>query len=234
MAYGVQSDWVREALPKPEILMYPLSTNVIDSAVINASGVTADASGPYKGRRYLVQGTILSKRGDGQYERYTGGTGGSAGTNEVQTATLTNASSGETFTLTYSGQTTDPLAYNASAAAVAAALNALSNIQDGTVTVTGSAGGPYTVTFATGVNEPLMTGTGTGDLTVGVVQTTAGAGQAVAGILYDTVEFADGSDRSDKAVAFLRRGAEFKADAIVDFTTYASAVRTALPTCEFL
>lgn len=127
-----QTNWRREALPKPEILMYALHTPVLDSAVINATGVVADASGPYTGRRYMLAGTILSKRVDNQYERYT-----------------------------------------------------------------------------------------------------AAAGQAVAGILYDTVEFADGTDSSDKPVAFLRRGVEFDKTKIIDYATYTAALAAALPTCEF-
>lgn len=71
MPFGVSRPWVRQALPKPEILSYPLETTVIDSIVVNATGVVADATGPYTGRRYLYAGTILSKRPDNQYERYT-------------------------------------------------------------------------------------------------------------------------------------------------------------------
>lgn len=133
MPFGVQTDWRRDALPKPEILQYPLETNVIDSAVINAAGVAPDASGPYAGRRYLLAGTILHKRGDNQYERFT-----------------------------------------------------------------------------------------------------AASGQAVAGILFDTVEFAGNADTSDEPVAYLRRNVSFKADKIVDFVTHESDVRAALPTCEFI
>lgn len=134
MPFGVQTPWQREALPKPEILMYPLETNVIDSAVINATGVTPDASGTlYAGRRYLLAGTILSKRNDNQFERFTGA-----------------------------------------------------------------------------------------------------SGQAVAGILFDTVEFADGSDASDEPAAYLRRNVSFQSTKIVDFATHATAVRAALTTCEFV
>lgn len=129
----IQTEWRRETLPKPEILMYALDTSVIDNAVINATGVVPDASGPYAGRRYLLAGTILSKRGDNQYERFTGA-----------------------------------------------------------------------------------------------------AGQAVAGILYDTVEFADGSDASDKPAAFLRRNVSFDATKIVDFGTHEAVLEAALSTCEFL
>jgi len=101
--------------------------------VVNATGVVADASGPYTGRRYLLAGTILSKRVDNQYERFT-----------------------------------------------------------------------------------------------------AAGGQAVAGILFDTVEFADGSEASDEPVAMLRRNASFQSAKIVDFVTHATAVRAALTTCEFI
>lgn len=133
MPFGHQRGWERQTLPKPEILQYPLETNVIDSGVINAAGVTADVSGPYVGRRYLLAGTILSKRPDNQYERFT-----------------------------------------------------------------------------------------------------AAAGQAVAGILFDTVEFADNTDVSDEPAAFLRRNASFKADKIIDYATHAAAVDAALDSCEVL
>jgi hypothetical protein len=69
-----------------------------------------------------------------------------AGTNEIQTVTL-NAATGGTFTLTYAGQTTSAIAWNAAASVVQTALEALSNIAPGDVVVTGSAGGPYTLTF---------------------------------------------------------------------------------------
>lgn len=99
-----------------------------------------------------------------------------AAVNEVQTVTLTDAAGADTWTLTFSGQTTSALNDDDSAATVQTALEALSNIAVGDVAVTGSAGGPYTVTFKgayAGTPVPLMTGTGTG-CTVAVVETTAG------------------------------------------------------------
>lgn len=69
------------------------------------------------------------------------------GTSEVQTVTLTGSPGGGTFTLAYKGQVTTALAYNATAATVQAALRLLSRIGPTGVTVTGSAGGPYTLTF---------------------------------------------------------------------------------------
>jgi len=65
----------------------------------------------------------------------------------VQTITLT-AATGGTFTLTFEGETTSALAFDAAAAAVQTALRALAAIGATGVTVSGSAGGPYTVTFA--------------------------------------------------------------------------------------
>ena len=50
-----------------------------------------------------------------------------ADASEVQTMTLNGASAG-TFTLTFDGQTTAPIAYNAAAAAIQTALNNLSNV----------------------------------------------------------------------------------------------------------
>ncbi len=104
--------------------------------------------------------------------------------NEVQVVTLNGTPTGGTFTLTYSGQTTTAIAYNASAATVDAALEALSNIGVADVAVTGSAGGPWTVTFATALaatNVSEITGNGTSltgavSTTLTVTGTTASSG----------------------------------------------------------
>lgn len=69
-------------------------------------------------------------------------------TSKVQVVTLRGSPTGGTFTLSYGGQTTAAIAYNATAATVQTALTNLSNIGSGNATVTGSAGGPYTVTLA--------------------------------------------------------------------------------------
>lgn len=70
-------------------------------------------------------------------------------TNEVQTITITGTPTGGTFTITYAGQTTAAIAFNANAAAVQSALEALSNIAVGDVVVTGGPGPgtPYVVEF---------------------------------------------------------------------------------------
>ncbi len=69
---------------------------------------------------------------------------GGGDVNEQQTVTLDNATGG-TFRLAFEGDMTAPLAYNATAAQVDAALEAMSSVDN--VSVTGSSGGPWTITF---------------------------------------------------------------------------------------
>ncbi len=79
------------------------------------------------------------------------------------TVSLGSPSAGN-FTLTYNAQTTTNIAYNATAATVQTALAALSSVPTGTVAVSGSAGGPYTVTFSgsIGTSTNALTGSGAG------------------------------------------------------------------------
>jgi hypothetical protein len=65
--------------------------------------------------------------------------------NEAQKITVD--ATGGTFTLTYAGQTTSALAYNISAANLQTAIAGLSTVGAGNVSVSGSDGGPFTVTF---------------------------------------------------------------------------------------
>jgi hypothetical protein len=84
-----------------------------------------------------------------------------------QTVTVTGSSG--TFTLTFKGQTTAALAFNATASTVQSKLSALTTIGVGGVTVTQS-GNVYKVTF-TGLQtgpQPLMTGAGSGGASVAV------------------------------------------------------------------
>ena len=80
----------------------------------------------------------------------------------VFTFTITGTPTGGTFTITYDGQTTAGIAYNAAASAVESALVALSNIGASDVDVTGSAGGPYTVTFQGDLANTSVTPTASG------------------------------------------------------------------------
>ncbi|MEV6165691.1 hypothetical protein AB0L71_28025 [Streptomyces sp. NPDC052052] len=160
----------------------------------------------YQPERKLKSGIPLGKNSTtGLYEPYA------AVTNEVQTATITGAPTGGTFTLTFSGQTTAAIAYNATAAVVQSALEALSNVNPGDIKVTGNAGGPYTLAFGgqyLGDNVAAITASGTGltgGTTPGVtIATTTGGGTATAsdgtqkfaGFLFTEVSFYPGSTKA--------------------------------------
>lgn len=115
------------------------------------------------------------------------------GTNEVQTATITGAPTGGTYTLTFWGFTTTPLAFNAAPATVQAALEALPNVDPGDITVGGTAsaltftfGGQYqaeevpqitaTGSFTGGTSPAITTGTTTQGVRTGAKTVTAGGG----------------------------------------------------------
>lgn len=99
-------------------------------------------------------------------------------TNEVQQVAITGSPTGGSFTLTANGQTTAAIAYNATAAAVKSALNALSGVN---VTTSGGAlpGTPVVVTFQSPTgNVAQMTATGslTGGTSPAVAVTTTTQG----------------------------------------------------------
>lgn len=127
---------------------------------------------------YIPSGCPLVKLDSGLYGPYSV-------TDEVQT--LTVGGSGLTsFTITYSGQTTGSIDDQATAADVKAALVALSNIGPNDVTVTGNAGGPWTVTFGgtlADTNVAQMTTTPTGGTGTVTVATATGGGTEGAGAL---------------------------------------------------
>jgi len=104
-----------------------------------------------------------------------------SGTNEVQSVEIDDDVSGGTFTLSFGGYTTGTIAYNASTAVVEAALEALTSVGLGNVTVTGAA--PiWIVTFVVDLGNTdvaLITGNGAsltgGDATdVQLAETVAG------------------------------------------------------------
>lgn len=89
-------------------------------------------------------------------------TAGDPGVNEIQRVSIPAATSGGTFTLTFQGEETAAIAYDASAATIQTALEALSNIAAGDVSV-GGASPTWTVEFQqayANVNVPLLTGDG--------------------------------------------------------------------------
>lgn len=112
--------------------------------------------------------------------------------NAEQLLTITGTPTGGTFTLTFSGQTTSAIAYNATAATVQAALVALSNVGAGNVVCSGGplpgTGSSTVVVWFTGSlsnNTTLMTSTDS---------LTGGSSPAS--------HIAAGSDSSTKCIAF--------------------------------
>ncbi len=91
------------------------------------------------------------------------------GTSEVQTVTITGSPTGGTFTLTYSGSTTAAIAFDATAATVEAALNALTNLSPNARYSLAMAGSPTGGTFRLGYGG-FMTTTIAYNATAAVVQ----------------------------------------------------------------
>lgn len=128
----------------------------------------------------LAQLTPLVKStADSQWYQWT------QGTDEVNTISISSTVSGGTFTITAGGQTTTALAFNATAATIQAALEALSNVVAGDVVVTG---GPVATADVILTWGGLFSGTAivvtlddasiTGGGSVDVAETTAGVGAA--------------------------------------------------------
>lgn len=163
------------------------------------------AASAYQPERKLKSGIPLGKlTASGLYAPYN------AVTNEIQTLTVTGAPTGGTFTITWSGQTTAAIAYNATAAAVQSTLEALSNIAPGDVVVTGAPGGPWTLTWGgTQLGEDVAAPTTTESFTGGttpditIATTTAGGAAATAdgadvfaGFLFTEVSFYPGATKA--------------------------------------
>ena len=96
--------------------------------------------------------TTTSSSGPNHWDtalNWSGGSVPTGGTNEVQTLTGGGTISGGTFTITFGGQTTSAIAWDAVAATVQAALEALSTISTGNISVTGGpiASAPFSLTF---------------------------------------------------------------------------------------
>lgn len=182
--------------------------------------ITLDVSAFTEGTHYpngvLLAGLPLGKiTATGKYGPY------GASPSEVQTVTVD--ATGGTFTISFDGATTAAIAANETAANVQAALELLSTINSGDVTVTRSGSVNayvYTLTFGgryLGLNVPAVT-TNAASLTGGagtatVATSTAGGGTAsdgtetLAGFLYHGVKVPDTTDTTiDAAGALLTHG----------------------------
>lgn len=164
---------------------------------------------------YIPSGVVLGViTASGLYGPYA------ASVSEVQT--LTRTSTGGTVTFSFDGSsasaTVPATAAGFTAAAVQAALEGLSSINVGDVTVTGSAGGPLTVTFGgrwVGTNVPTLVidntsatgGTVTVATTTGGGSATSDGREVAAGFLAVSVRMnRDGAATDDEAGALYWHG----------------------------
>lgn len=133
----------------------------------------------------IISGGNVIEGGLGPYQ--TAGAP-SAGTDEIQTVTvaLESGESVGSYRLQFEGLQTEELADDAAAATVQTALRALGSVGSTGVTVSGSAGGPYTVTF---VNEKgkqavgLLVATEQEGVDVTIEETTPGVNASARGAL---------------------------------------------------
>ena len=121
---------------------------------VDVEQMTADASGLAGGYDIVVRTTQTAV----------------VDVNEVQGIAILNNPAGGTFRLSFGGYTTTALAYNASAATVQAALEALTSIGAGNIIVSGSDGGPWSCTFVgtlAAADQPSMSGNGLALILIG-------------------------------------------------------------------
>lgn len=142
-------EFLRSTNPKPQTESYTVAAASVPSRTIDGN----------PGQKILQPGTVMAKITSGPD---TGKIGPfqAAGTKEAQTLTKSGTITGGTFKIGFGSGTTAAIAYDAVAATVEAALNALSTVLAvGGVTVTGGPlnTGAFTVTFGWGNNVALMT-----------------------------------------------------------------------------
>jgi hypothetical protein len=179
-----------------------------------------------------LPGTIVTQFTENGYKKVREYTA-AGGVKEVQTISVTGTPTGGVFRLAYRGGVTGDIAYNASAAAVAAALNALDSVdEDGGVTATGGAlpGTAVVVTFdenGARASFTLDTNALTGGTTptVGVAETTAGAdAETIYGIVDGQEEFIVNSTAGDRDVAVYKTYLVLDAGKIKNFSTHQDAL----------
>lgn len=122
-----------------------LDVNTIAAVTGSPVTLTDDTVVPI-GQQYLRFGQILTK----------------ITSTAADVATIGGGATGGTFTLTVTNAggttTTGALAFAATAATVQAALVGLANVGAGNAVVTGSAGGPWTITYADSLGAVVTTG----------------------------------------------------------------------------
>ena len=123
---------------------------------------------------FPVRATILGITGENLMEWLDDALGGLD--NEVQTITITGSPTGGTYTLTFDGETTSAIPYNATAVQVQTALRALDNIGSADVTC---AGGPHPGTAITATFGGNLAGVNVAEMTADDSLLTGGTSPAV-------------------------------------------------------
>lgn len=216
----------------------------IKSAVFDATTLTPEESGGTRFYRVPIGSFLTASVGhDPTKVKVFQGLG--TNHNDEQTLTITGTPTGGTFTLSFNGLTTAAIAFNATAAAVAAALGALTNIGPTNVEATGGAlpGAAVVIKFIGllgNMPQNLITANGAG-LTGGaspaanVAHTTLGTtAEKIIGVF-------DGPDRDfwgtevfdDEPVPVYYHSCAFDISKLQNFQLYGAAAIAALPTCEF-
>jgi hypothetical protein len=214
-------------------------TTLVDNAVFDATTLVADSAG----RFILASGTILTKSTSDPTKVKAFANAGT-NTDEIQTLTITGTPTGGTFTLTFGGQTTAAIAYNATAAQAAAALQLLTSIGSGNLTGAGGGlpGTPVTVTFVNELANAAQaaithTDSFTGGTTpaLAVTRSTPGTtGEAVYGIYGGPdKDFFGNTAACDEAIAAYRAFTAFDTTLIPNWGLYGELVIQALSNCEF-
>lgn len=154
-----------------------------ESYTVAATTIPARTIDGNPNQKILQPGTVLAKITSGAEAGKVGPFQRGTVANEVQTINLGAATAG-TITIGFDGETTGAIAYNATAATVQTALEALSNVNPGDIVVTGGPlPGTVTLTFGgrylyTNVPQVVVTPTGLTGGAVTVATTTEGGAAA--------------------------------------------------------
>jgi hypothetical protein len=105
--------------------------------------------------RYYDMPEYMSKHSDGPASTDDTDETFNGVTDPARTVTVAGGATGGSFTLSFNGAGTAPIAFGATAATVQASLVALATVGAGNVTVAGPDGGPYAVTFTGARAHPV-------------------------------------------------------------------------------
>lgn len=213
----------------------------VQSVVFDATTLSADSNGRYT----IPIGSFLTKSVANDPTKVKVYQASGTNADAVQTITITGTPTGGTFTLTFNGLMTAPIAYNASAATVQAALVLLSNIfSTANVSCGGGAlpGTAVTVTFqGLYANQPIPLITAVGSFTGGsgpaisVATTTPGTtAEAIIGV-YDGPDrdFFGNTTNCDEVIPMYFHACDFDISMLQNWNLYGATAITALANCNF-